>query len=47
MPAYLPICHATETTMEEYRRAVLLAERDFWLARWNALRGVHPIRRAA
>jgi hypothetical protein len=43
----LPLAHPTEATMRDYEQAKMRLElillRDFWMARWSMLRGVHPL----
>lgn len=39
LPTYTP----TEATMAEFRHAELCALRDYWVAQWNAMKGVHAI----
>ena len=44
----LPLAHPTEATMRDYEqdkmRLELILLRDFWMARWNLMRGVHQIK---
>ena len=43
----IPITYPTESTMIDFERACdhfeLALIREFWMARWNALRAVHQI----
>ena len=47
----LPLAHPTEATMRDYEQAKMRLElillRDFWMARWNALKPLHQIKTLA
>ena len=44
----IPLAYPTEATMDEFKQAKtrmeLILLRDFWMARWNALKPMHQIK---
>ena len=43
MNAPYPATQPQPATLQDHLRA----ERDFWVAHWNAVKGVHPIKKHA